>query len=1280
MTQPRTEADALAPYVSRTALQWLHDAPDEMYRSVDATVVFADVSGFTPLTERLARRGKVGAEELTDVLNNVFQTLGAVTDAYDGDLLKFGGDAMLLLFSGSDHVVRAAAAAHALLVALRPFRRLRTPGGVVSLSMSVGMETGEVQLAHIGRSHRELFALGPTVSMTIAMENAAEGGQILVGPAAAAVLPGDLLGGPVDEGRLLARPPEAPMPGPTWPAGGSLGDRGLEPPLAAHLRSGREDGEHRIASLAFVQFKGTDVLLQREGPEAAAAALHDVVSTAQEACLRQRVTFLATDVDKDGGKILFVAGAPKTGPHDEDRMLLALRESVTCNGVLVVRAGANRGRAFAVDVGSDTRRTYAVMGDATNLAARVMGKAEPGGVVATQALLEHLHGSFAITTLEPFMVKGKSRPVTAGVVGELRGGATESTTGERLPFVGREAELGRLRAAVASARDGHGSTVVIEGEPGLGKSRLVEEMLRSTEGMRRVVIEGGRYAAATPYFALRAPLRALIGADRDSLPAEVAFRLRQALRTYLPESLPWLPLLAPIVGAEVDDTPEVLALDPAFRRTTTDTHAIRLLQTLKDPTLILVEDAHWLDDATAGLLERLALEIRSRPWFVCVTRRPVPDGWVLKDAEATTLRLAPLRDEESAALLRAVGGQRSLSPHARAAVAERGGGNPLFLRELLESVDDAGDIADLPDTLEGLIASGIDELDREDRDTLRVAAVLGGNVAERMLARMLELEERQLHEVLLRLQRFLVVASPGTLRFTHALIRDVAYESLPFRRRRALHALAGRMLMADTADPSGLADLLALHFHAAEQPAETWRFARIAGDRARRNAAPVEAARFYRWALAAARAVPDAPIGDRIAVADALGDVLEVSGLYDDAARAFASARKLATDPVQQAELLKKEGWVRERSGRYSAALTWYTRALKQLPEQRRGETARLHAEVVMSLGVARARQGRLPESVRLLRTAAEEAEALQDRPTLAHVYYVLDWVMTDMGDPDAKRYRELALPIYEELGDLVGQGKVLNNLGIDAYYEGRWDESRGHYERCRDVARRSGSVMVDATALNNLGEILSDQGRLDEAREVFDEALGVCRSIHFPVGQALCVSNLGRVASRAGNYDEAATWFEEARDRFARIGADSFVVEVDSREAERRLFAGDAEGALLRADDTIRHALVLGGIPVAQAMLDRVGGVASAVLGDVHAARARLDASRARATEGDADYELALTLHAIASVTSGPGAEAMSIAAASILDRLGVVDVRAVSAARVLQIVSVPTQRVAVE
>ena len=1282
MTPNQTRDHPLAPYASRVSLRWLAEEPEGRIRTVDGTLVFADVSGFTPLTEKLARRGKVGAEELTDVLNDVFGTLGRVTDEFGGDLLKFGGDAMLLLFDGDEHVERAAACALGLLNALRRFKRLKTAGGVVSLSMSIGLEAGPVHLLHVGSSHRELFALGPVVSMTVGMENAAQGGQVLVGPAAARALDAKLLGESIDEGRVLLAAPDGVARPDLRPIDTTVAPATLAAPLAAHLGGGREDGEHRVASLAFMQFKGTDDLLEAAGLEAVASAVDEVVRTAQRACEERDVTFLATDVDKNGGKVLFVTGAPKTGVHDEDRMLLALRDSVVVNGALQVRAGANRGRAFAVDVGSATRRTYAVMGDATNLAARVMGKAEPGTVVATRALVDHLHNAFAITELDPFMVKGKSMPISAGVVGEPLGSRLDVASA--LPFVGRQAERQLLRSALVATAAGEGEAYVVIGEPGLGKSRLIVELVADAADRRVVTIEGGRYAAATPYFALRAPLRTLIGAERDAPAGVVAERLTMTVERLLPEARVWLPLLAPLVGAELPDTPEVRALDGGRRRTVTDAYAIRLLQTMHEPTLVIVEDAHWLDDATAALMDRLVAGIAKRPWLICVSRRPVDEGWIPGVDPDRTIRLQPLGEDESVALLRAVASTRSLSPHARAAVASRGAGNPLFLRELLESVDAAGEIPDLPDTVEGVIASGIDELDRRDRDALRIASVLGGQPTRSVLARMLDVKSRELDAVLDRLQRFLVPATAEMLRFSHALIRDVAYESLPFRRRRALHARAGEILQASTADPEALADLLALHFHAAEAHVQTWRHARIAGDRARRNAAAVEAARFYRWALHAAASLRELPSEEVASVAEALGEMLELSGLYDEAARTFARARKLvADDPLRTGQLLKKEGWVRERSGRYSAALGWYTRALKSIPEQRTrdDETERLRTQLVMSMGAARARQGRYAESLPYLLQAADHAEELGDLPTLAHAYYLLDWAMTDLGHPDAARYREKALPIYERLDDLAGQTRAYNNLGIDAYYEGRWDEARGHYEKSRGLARRIGEVVQEVTEDNNIGEILSDQGHLSEARRIFEESVATCRSVNFPVGGALALSNLGRIAAREGRYDDAAALFNEARDEFQRIGADAFVVEVDSRRAEMLLFAGNAQDAITLADAAATKAVTLGGLPVVIAMLDRVIGVAFALTGDAATSRLRLEASRARALESGADYELAQTLWAIATVTPNRDeAEAASIAAVSIFDRLGVVDVDAVSVARVLRPITIPEQRAAVD
>ena len=148
------DVGALVPYLPAVQARWLVEDPLPRHRTMPGTLVFADVSGFTPLTEKLAARGKVGAEELTEILNEVDDRLLSVAEAHGGDLLKFGGDALLLLFEGDGHERRGAAAAHGMQVALRPFRRLRTGGGPASLRMSVGVSSGDVVLFHVGGSSR----------------------------------------------------------------------------------------------------------------------------------------------------------------------------------------------------------------------------------------------------------------------------------------------------------------------------------------------------------------------------------------------------------------------------------------------------------------------------------------------------------------------------------------------------------------------------------------------------------------------------------------------------------------------------------------------------------------------------------------------------------------------------------------------------------------------------------------------------------------------------------------------------------------------------------------------------------------------------------------------------------------------------------------------------------------------------------------------------------------------------------------------------------------------
>ncbi|MBW3668412.1 MAG: tetratricopeptide repeat protein [Actinobacteria bacterium] len=1211
-------ADApYACYLPVCHAAWLGaDAGGPQGRVVDATLVFSDVSGFTPLTERLSRLGRVGAERLTDVLNQIMGGLLDVADGYGGDLLKFGGDALLLQFEGPDHAGRAVEAAHAMQRALRPFRRLRTDAGTVSLRMSVGVVSGPVVQVLVGGRHRELLVVGRTVDEVTALESAASPDEVLVG---------------VVDGSGFALDAPAPSPG----AGVDIA-LGVPVALRSYLEGGREDGEHRVVALSFLEADGTSSLLASAGVSAVATAVDGVVRAVQAACERHGVAFLATDLARDGVRILLCAGAPTASPEDDDRVLQVLLDVIDecASSPLSVRAGVNRGRAFAVDVGSERRRTYAVMGDPTNLAARLMSKSAPGTVLAAQSVLGRVRAAYDVEPLPPFLVKGKSLPIEAAVVRR----ASSASTGEVMadaPLVGREREVALLREVLASAASGRGRVVELVGEPGIGKSRLLAAFLAAGDGLPRFVVEGAPYAATSPYFALRAPLRRLVGLPEMRDDAEVAAGLAAWASRSARDLVPWLPLLAVPFGVDVPDTPTTAEVDVAFRAARTHTLVGDLVhRALTGPALFALEDAHWLDPASSELLTHLLAPVASRPWAVCVTRRDVEGGARLVGDAVTSVVVEPLDDEAVRALLRQVGGPGGA---AAAAVIARSGGNPLFLQELVA----VGDMEEVPDSIEAVVAARIDTLPRPGRLVLRGAAVLGGRFDDALLASLLDRERASVAAWLGSLDGFLVRSDDGRYAFRHALLREVAYGGLPFRRRRELHGRAGELVQRAAGDAvEEWSDLLSLHYSAAQREPEAWRFSRMAGDRARRSSAPVEAETFYARAVEAARGAGVAP-SELAAVYEAMGDVAELSGRYAVARHAYRAARALvADDPLAVVSLCEKEGKLRERQGRYSDALRWYTRAEKLLADvPGDDEAARAVARVALGRGATRLRQGRYRDCIPVLEAAVATASQVGDRRTLANAYYLLDWAYTDLGSDQSAHYRELALPIFEELGDLWRQANVYNNLGINAYYEGRWDEAVDSYRRSRELWQRSGDAVQLASADNNIAEVLSDQGRLDAAEPLFREALAGWAAAPSPAGVGLATCNLGRLAVRAGRFDEGEALLTEARDGFRAIGAEAFLLDASARLAERLVLEG--RGPEAEIEEVRRGALRAGGMPVLLSMLDRLDGWAAAQAGRRDEAVVLLRSAVERGTAVGADYEVALAYEALARVAGDDGAAA---------------------------------------
>ncbi|MGZ5129279.1 MAG: tetratricopeptide repeat protein [Actinomycetota bacterium] len=1259
---------SLSPYLPRLALQWVSDDDASLSRDVEGTVVFVDISGFTNLSEKLAKVGREGAEALAEAIGSTFGRLLAVAYGEGGGLIKFGGDALFLLFTGPEHPVRGVRAAHGMRRTLREIGRLETKGGKVNLRMSVGVHSGTFNLFLVGGSHRELMITGPAATQVVKMEGTAVAGEILLSPATAAHLPARCLGLPKGPGVLLKAAPAGVDASPDQPVP-SIDPEVLARciPLATreHLRSGFGEPEHRQVTVAFLHFDHTDAMIEHEGSAAFARHLDALVRDVQAAVDEQDLCFLSTDVDHDGGKIILTGGAPRTTGDDEDRMLIAVHLIMEGERKIPIRIGVNRGPVFAGDIGPAYRRTYTIMGDAVNLAARVMAKAEPGQALATEDVLAHAHVRFETTPLEPFMVKGKSRPIHASVIGALE--APRIIPGEaendRLPLVGRDAEMAEIDGVLEEAREGGGRFVEIIGEAGIGKSRLLEEIRRAASGFSIWTMACELYGSSTPYFPFRRPMREALGLDGLE-DREAAERLRERVHEIAPELEPWLPLFAVPLDVEVAQTEQTLALEDEFRKTRLERSMGRLMQALTPTTALLtIEDAHWMDEASADLLRYLVTGIRGLPAVIVVTRRDVGTGFAASERDdAVSLRPAPLAPPEAARLAGAASEETPLSPHELEALAERSGGNPLFLKELVGAAVAAGGLEGLPDSVEAVITAQIDHLPPRERTLLRYASVLGQSFSEDLALGVLSQALPDLGaDAFASLSGFVVQDRPGERRFAHALLRDAAYEGLPFGRRRALHALVGETIERSEPEPEDEAELLSMHFFHSDAMEKAWRYSRIAGERARSIYANVEAAGFYQRAIEAARQV-EVPRAEVAQTYEALGDVEERLGLFARAKAAFRAARRLvADDPLSEARLCLKEATIQEAAGRYGDAVRWIRRGEQALAGVSTVEANRQRAQLSVWEGVMRQVQGRHREAVRCCERAIGQAEESGDQDALAHAYYMLDWAYMDLGRPEKAIYSERALAIYQGLNDLPGQAVVYNNLGAFAYYQGRWAEALEYYEKGREARGRTGDAVSAAMGTSNIGEILSDQGRLEEAEPLFRAALRVWSAAGFRAGVADATIHLGRVASRSERFDEALTLFEWAREEYLAVGAHALVLETDARIAECHLFQGNSDLVLKLVDDALHRAMTPGGEGPQIATLHRLAGYAQMQLRNLAQARVELERSLEVGRARQADFEVALTLRALVYLArlagdDGPEVHTLGSECRSIFDRLGVV------------------------
>jgi hypothetical protein len=656
----------------------------------------------------------------------------------------------------------------------------------------------------------------------------------------------------------------------------------------------------------FLSFRGIDY----DADPDSAAALDDVVTRAQRIVAGYGGNVLQLTIGDKGSYLYAVFGSPVAHEDDAARACAGALELVRLGEVTAARElkiGIASGDLRSGTYGHPERRTFTCMGDATNLAARLMSAAPTGGIYATAAIRAAAGAEFDWDVPVRLPVKGKAEPVAASALVGQRGYGDRSPDSPTGALIGRTAELARLRELANIAMAGVGQVVVVAGPAGVGKSHLIAELSRWLVGQGVAVRSGAprSYGARTPYAVWRDICRAAWRIEPDAAPAQVVARLESVLTTLEPTLLPRLPLLGPVVGVTIPDTDLTASFDAKLRKSSLEALMVDLLaaHASRRPIAVFLDAAEHLDELSVDLLEVLARALARLPALFVVAERTEAGAESTTLAELrnrSTVDLSALDEAASRDLVQRQWRERGSGPLPEGllerliALAE---GNPLHLDELVNHLAtrpvheiEAGELA-LPTSLHSLQLARIDDLAEQPRRTLKVASVAGMRFdLPALRGAYPELGDRGevRSNVGVLTATALVAPQPegvDDFSFRHATTQQVAYETLTFQARTLLHdRFLGWLEARSRAESTAVLDLLAYHARNGSDLGKRREYLRRAGVAAQDNYANEAAVDYFTELL---DLVEGAEQG---AVLRRLGQVLGLVGRWAEAEETFRSA------------------------------------------------------------------------------------------------------------------------------------------------------------------------------------------------------------------------------------------------------------------------------------------------------------------------------------------------------------------------------------------------------
>jgi len=1265
MSNP-TLTEVLASYVPKLIQRRIiaDSSPIEspVSEQVHAAILFADISGFTFLTERLAEQGPAGVEAIARVLNEYFGQLIDIIHAYGGDVVKFAGDAVIAVWdiastSGTvDPVSRAdqwqwtMRAAECAIEIRKQLSNYKVEDA--SLYLKLAISTGNIVTAHVGGVFNRwefLLTGSPLVELGIA-NNLAKAGEIVITPSAWRLIRNDSIADSIEfelkdaiaqGGRLssLNKPSSifTSSEEPAIPATAESSLRAYIPgAIINRLTAGQSSwiAELRRVTVLFINLPDLD-----QNTELAEA--QNIARLVQRSVYRYEGSINKINVDDKGITIVAALGLPPFSHEDDPargvQAALMIRKELT---KLNVRSavGITTGRIFCGSIGNESRREYTTIGNAVNLSARLMGIAgKQDALIAKygipmlcdRATFDAAKDSVEFESLPPQQVKGRSEAVDVFHPVDVK----KSVIRPKTELIGRQEEKTLLANALQELSRGTAhQTIVLQGEAGIGKSRLFEDLVRQAETLHVKMFVGGGDAIekSNPYHAWRNIFYQIF--DIDELVGKVATvdearntiqnKVISKLQEIDPDIFRYYPLLDVILPIQINDNDLTSAMSGEIRSSNTREVLTRVLahEAKWAPILIVLEDLHWFDSSSWTLL--VDVQQKVRPLFLALNTRPLSEPvplqfkQVMDASESRLVKLDAMMLDDVESLVCQRLGVKSIPTMIGRLIREKSEGHPFFAEELAYALRESGslivendeckvhpslmtleDLA-LPDTLQAAITNRIDSLEPSQQLTLKVASVIGRIFTIRVLEAVhpIDIDKPLLRNYMETLNRLSLTMTESELPdlayiFKHAVTQEVAYNLMLYSQRRQLHQAVAEWLEKNNAhDLESYYMLLAYHWtQAAEVPdrdknelalMKALNYLEKAGEQAMQNYANQEAIQFFMQALEWEKKLPK-PEGKaevrqrqvrRARWHSQVGLSYYGLGLLPDCDVHVREALKLLESPIPKSSMQFALGLlpqiIRQALHRYFPAR--HIGSVKGLDREVAIEVARLYELMSRIYFYSNETLPIIYTAIRFL----NEAEKAGTSPELATAYSSMA-VLAGFVQLHklAETYVARGLAIAEDVNQL--SNRITVGVVTSAYTltVGKWEEVRARVEEAKVICERIGDYRQWGDCTGMLGESAFIAGDLQYSMKIQKELLEDARRRRSPLHQ--CWGLLGVAVNnlRFGNEAEAVPMLEEALKILEETPNLSSAIETNGQLALAYLRTGQYEKALQIADKALAMA-----------------------------------------------------------------------------------------------------------